>query len=65
VKVIEMINGLNVNQRVGAICINLNDKNPMNGEIIRMMINNYKNVFTIIVYDGSDSVDNEVHDQIK
>ena len=60
-----MINELNVNHKVGIIEIDLRNSNPINDEIIRMMINNYKNVYCIDVCDRNDSVDNMVHDQIK
>ena len=61
----KMINEMNVNQKVGTIVIGLNDNNPINEEIIRMMNNNYKNVYSIAVSDYNDSVDNEVYNQIK
>ena len=64
-EVMKMINELNVNHKVGIIGIILRNSNPINDEIIRMMINNYKNVYYISVYDENDSVDNMVHDQIK
>ena len=61
----KMITQLNVNQKVGGIAIKLRNSNPINDEIIRMMINNYNNVYCIYVFDYNDSVDNKVHNQIK
>ena len=49
-KVMKMINELNVNQKVGIIQIRLDNNNPINEEIIRMMVNNYNNVYEIYVY---------------
>ena len=60
-----MINELNVSQKVGRICIKLDDSNPINEEIVRMMNNKCKNVYDIGVWDYNDSVDNSIHDQIK
>ena len=64
-EVIKMINELNVNQKVGRIGIKLRNSNPINEEIIRIMANSYKNVYSIAVFDHNDSVDNINHDQIK
>jgi len=64
-KVINMINELNVNHKVGGIWIQLDNNNPINTEIIRIMINRYNNVFSIFIRDHNDSVDNMVHNQIK
>ena len=60
-----MINELNVNQKVIVIVIRLNDNNPINDEIIRIMIDSCNNVYSIDLCDNNDSVDNMVHDQIK
>ena len=60
-----MIDELKVNHKVGGIWIKLNKNNPINEQIIRMMITSYHNVYSIGVYDYNDSVDNMVHDQIK
>ena len=64
-EIIKIINELNANHKVGIIGIKLRNNNPINDEIIRMMINNYKNVYNIVVFDYNDSVDNMIHDQIK
>ena len=64
-KMMKMINQLNVNHKVGRIWITLRNNNPINEEIIRMINNNYNNVYGIDVRDWNDSVDNMVHDQIK
>ena len=61
-KVIKMINELNINQKVGEIAIKLNNNNPINEEMIRMMISNYNNVYRICLYDSNNSVDNSIHD---
>jgi len=60
-----MINELNVNYKVGRILIKLNKNNPINEEIIRNMINRYKNVYCIVVLDRSESINNSIHYQIK
>ena len=61
----KMINEKSVNQKVGRIRIKLSYNNPMNEEIVRMMNNNYNNVYSIGVWGYSNSVDNIVHNQIK
>jgi len=48
-EVMNMINEMNVNHKVGRILIRLNDKSPINTEIIRMMINSCNNVYDISV----------------
>jgi len=58
----KMINELNVNHKVGGIRIKLRNNNPINEEIIRIIINNYDNVYSILVYDYNDSIDNNIHD---
>jgi len=62
IEVMNMINELNVNHKVGEISITLSNNNPINEEIIRMMISNYDNVYSILVYDYNDSIDNNIHD---
>ena len=57
-EVMKMINEINVNQKVGEISIKLRNNNIIDQEIIRMMINNYDNVYVINVIDYNDSVDN-------
>ena len=49
-----MINELNVNQKVIRIWIRLSNKNPINEQIIRIMNNNYNNIYDIIVDDHND-----------
>ena len=61
----KMIDELNVNQKVGEIGIGISNTNPINEQIIRIMINNYKNVYNIYVIDITDSVDNSIHNLIK
>ena len=39
-----MINELNVNQKVGRVVIRLRKKNPINDEIIKIMVNRYNDV---------------------
>jgi len=60
-----MINELNLNHKVGKVIIRLNSDNPINNDIIRIMINMYHNLYSIVVRDNNDSVDNKIHDQIK
>jgi len=60
-KVMNMINELNVNHKVGTILIKLRNDNPINEEIVRMMTNSCNNVYWIVICDYNDSVDNMVH----
>jgi len=57
-----MINEMNANQKVGTIFIRLYNNNPINTDIIIMMINRYKNLYDISIKDSNYSVDNMVHD---
>ena len=50
-EVIDMIEQLNVNHKVGCIAITLHNDNKWNEEIMRRMIDNYQNVHDIQVYD--------------
>jgi len=60
-ELIKMVNELNVNQKVGRICIGLSNDNPINEEIIRMVIDSCHNLYDIYVEDKNDSVDNIMH----
>jgi len=61
-----MIDELNVNQKVGQIFIKISNENPIDIEIIRMMINNkYHNLYWIWILDCNNSMDNNIHDAIK
>jgi len=53
-KMMNMINELNVNHKVGMIWIKLNNNNPINEEIIRMMVNSCNNVYDIAVDNYND-----------
>jgi len=57
-EVMKMINKLNVNHKIGMILIKLNNDNPINEEIIRIINNNCNNVYGINVEDKNDSIDN-------
>ena len=50
-EMMKMVDELNVNQKVGIITININKNNPINEEIIGIMVSNYHNVYQIEVFD--------------
>ena len=60
-----MINQLNADHKVGMIQIKLNHKNPMNEQIVRMMTNNYNNVYCIYVVDNNNEVDNQIKQLVR
>lgn len=64
-KIIEMIDRLDINQKVGRIFIKISPNNPINAEIMRTILNNYNNIYRIDIQDGNGSVDNVVHGLIK
>jgi len=64
-KVIQMIDRLKVNHKVGEIKIKVSGYNRMNREVIMKMVNRYYNVYYILVIDYSGSVDNGIHGCIK
>ena len=64
-KVIDVIDELNINHKVEEIGIRINGKNGVNQELMTKMVNNYRNVCDIQVFDWLDSVDTNIHDQIK
>lgn len=57
-----MIDGLNVNHKVGRIDILINNHNGINGEVIRKMVHNYDNVYSVCIYDHLDLVDDSIHE---
>ena len=50
----EMINTLNANSKVGGLEIRLDSDNRWNDRIVRMMMDRYTNIYWIIVYDDND-----------
>jgi len=60
-----MINELNVNQKVWGISIGFNNDSPINIDIITMITNRCNNLYDISILDNSDLVDNIIHDHIK
>jgi len=65
-KLIDVIDELNVNDKVGEIHIKLNQSiEKINRQIIKTMINRYHNVYSIGIYDQNDIVNNDIHEQIK
>jgi len=60
-----MVNGMDVDDNVGRIIIDLNFGNKWDSEIMRMMINRYSNLYGIIVYDKNYLVDDMMYGLIK
>lgn len=48
-----MIDMMNANQKVGKIGIQINNHNGINHEIMNKIINNYCNIYWIVIYDYS------------
>jgi len=64
-KVIDMIDELDVNNKVGTIWIGVNSANVINKSMITSMVTNYHNLYYIYVEDYLDSIDHSIHNQIK
>ena len=65
-KVINMINKFSINHKVGWIRIRLNNNcNEFNQQTLRIMIKNYQNLYKIVLFDNSGSVDIDIYNQIK
>ena len=63
---IEMINTLNVDNKVGKVMIKVDScVNEWNSEIVRLILDRYTNVYDIVVDDFNQSVDDWMHDWIK
>ena len=63
--VLAMINTLNANKNVGRVDIRLDSSIEWNNEILRMMIDKFTNVYSIIVDDWNKNIDDGVHNIIK
>jgi len=63
---IEMINTLNVDNKVGKVMIKVDScVNEWNSETVRLILDRYTNVYDIVVDDFNQSVDDWMHDWIK
>ena len=62
-EVIDMIDRLNVNHKVGWIRIRMNQDNPINQQMIRMMNERYQNINELIIYDENESIDDSVYQE--
>ena len=56
-EIVNLIENLNANDKVGIIMIGIEDKNPINTEILDRMSIRYKNVYQIVIFDWLDYVD--------
>ena len=63
--VLAMINTLNANKNVGGVVIRADSSIECSNEILRMMIDRFTNVYSIIVADFNDNIDDGVHNIIK
>ena len=63
--VLRMINTVDANSKVGEIVIGLTSSNKWNSKIVKLITSMYINVYTVLVWDGNDSVDHMMHDWIK
>ena len=50
-KIIEMIENLNINHRVGVLMIKMNELNVFSREMIMRMNANYYNLYTLVIID--------------
>lgn len=54
---IGIIDELNANEKVGEVRIGLVDDNPINKEIVEMMLSKYQNIYDINISDWNDLID--------
>ena len=62
--IVDMINELDVNYRVGSISIRFINGNMINQELIRLIGDKYQNIYHIELKYSDDQVDVEVHKQM-
>ena len=63
-KVVKMIDEMNVNHKVAILTIGINDSDTLNEELIKMMIGKYKNVYKIEVNNWGHLINKKVHESI-
>lgn len=59
-----MVDELKVIHRVGGVRIGINSDNRINEEIVKIIMDQYQNIYYIGVYDNTKAVDG-IHNQIK
>jgi len=64
-EVITLINTLDANSNVGLVWIGLSNDYKWSDEILAIMISKYTNVYSIVIYDYNDLVDDRMHRFIK
>jgi hypothetical protein len=64
-EVIQLIDSLNANEKVGEIWIALTDDNPISNEIVEWMNQKWRNVYEIGIGDELDRIDEGIHNQLK
>ena len=62
---IEMVQQLDVNHRVGKLILYFNDSSKFNGEMVRVIMEKYHNIYHIEINDWSNSLDKKVYESIK
>ena len=56
-----MIDRVDANSKVGRVKIRLNSLNKWNDQLVTAMINRYKNVYCIGIYDNDNLIDEKMH----
>jgi len=56
---------LDVNHRVGKLILYFNDSSKFNGEMVRVIMEKYHNIYHIEINDWSNSLDKKVYESIK
>ena len=56
---------MDVNYKVGELSIKLNKNNMVNEEIVRLMLEKYHNIYSIVIYDDNEWPDNRIHEILK
>jgi len=60
----EMIDQLQINHKVTNLVVRLRKDNPIDCQLIQTIANKCNNLYTIEIYDHSESIDMAVHNSI-
>ena len=61
--IMNMIDELDVNDRVGKLAIKLGYNNPVDSSLIRMISDRFTNLYYVHIKDQNDMIENTIHNQ--
>ena len=65
IKLIDIIDEIQVNHKVGEVWIEINDENPFSVDFIESINKRYKNLYHIWIIDKSLNINQEIHNGLK